>query len=294
MLHLLQRGPALSFLHDGTRAVRFCRVLHSSVLSFEGEEKTSHKLIREHTQPTHFAELAGLGFHLITERCPLWRATSSEAGPFPAPWWGFLWPGSYALCRYIAENPDTVRAHGVLDFAAGCGAAAIVAAQHGASRVVVNDICTWALSSAQLNIALNADALLCARDDPSATSFVLEPADIIGRQFPLHITPHTRDPAAPDTDHARGTDGSNGAADVPIDVVLAGDVMYEQPLATHVMRWFRGLAAQGTCVLVGDPGRAFLPKAGEGLDRIASYELPRHVADSSNGVHAGHVWQVLP
>ena len=115
-------------------------------------------------------------------------------------------------------------------------AAAIVAAQHGASRVVVNDICTWALSSAQLNIALNADALLCARDDPSATSFVLEPADIIGRQFPLHITPHTRDPAAPDTDHARGTDGSNGAADVPIDVVLAGDVMYEQPLATHVVQ----------------------------------------------------------
>ena len=82
--------------------------------------------------------------------------------------------------------------------------------------------------------------------------------------------------------------------DVEIDVVLAGDVMYEQPLASQVMCWFRRLAGNGTLVLVGDPGRAFLPKAGEGLERIASYGLPRHVADSSNGVHTGYVWRVLP
>ena len=91
-----------------------------------------------------------------------------------------------------------------------------------------------------------------------------------------------------------GTFANDSNVAIDIDIVLAGDVMYEQPLATQVMRWFRGIAAQGTCVLVGDPGRAFLPKASEGLECVASYKLPHHVADSSNGVSDGHVWRVLP
>ena len=45
------------------------------------------------------------------------------------------------------------------------------------------------------------------------------------------------------------------------DVLLAGDTWYEGPLAERVLPWLRRAATNGTRVLVGDPGRRFLPMA---------------------------------
>jgi predicted nicotinamide N-methyase len=55
------------------------------------------------------------------------------------------------------------------------------------------------------------------------------------------------------------------------DVLLAGDTWYEGPLAERVLPWLRRAAANGTRVLVGDPGRRYLP-AGD-LVPLASYEV---------------------
>jgi predicted nicotinamide N-methyase len=51
-------------------------------------------------------------------------------------------------------------------------------------------------------------------------------------------------------------------ADCPWDVVLAGDVCYERPMAEAVFAWLRRCAAQGADVLMADPGRAYLPRTG--------------------------------
>jgi predicted nicotinamide N-methyase len=56
------------------------------------------------------------------------------------------------------------------------------------------------------------------------------------------------------------------------DIVLAGDVCYERPMAERVARWFAALAAAGTEVLMADPGRAYLPR--EGLVELARYDVP--------------------
>ncbi len=56
-----------------------------------------------------------------------------------------------------------------------------------------------------------------------------------------------------------------------VDVICAGDVSYEWPLADRVWTWLRTAHAAGTRVLVGDPGRAYLPR--EGLQLLASYEV---------------------
>src|SRR5437762_2829789 len=48
-------------------------------------------------------------------------------------------------------------------------------------------------------------------------------------------------------------------------LVTTGDICYEQPMAERAMRWLRRLAGRGSTVLLGDPGRAYLPTAG--LDR---------------------------
>lgn len=56
------------------------------------------------------------------------------------------------------------------------------------------------------------------------------------------------------------------------DVVLAGDVFYDKPLAERLTPWFTSLKARGADILVGDPGRAYLPKTG--LRSLAVYQVP--------------------
>ncbi len=60
--------------------------------------------------------------------------------------------------------------------------------------------------------------------------------------------------------------------DGPWDVILAGDVCYERPMAERGGRWFARLAASGKRVLMGDPGRNYLPAAG--LSEVARYQIP--------------------
>ncbi len=54
------------------------------------------------------------------------------------------------------------------------------------------------------------------------------------------------------------------------DVVLAGDVAYEETMAGRIFDWLRLAARSGTRVLVGDPGRTYLPS---GLERLATYRV---------------------
>jgi predicted nicotinamide N-methyase len=55
-------------------------------------------------------------------------------------------------------------------------------------------------------------------------------------------------------------------------VILAGDICYEKPLAERVMEWLKAARAQGATVLIGDPGRTYFPKTG--LEKLAEYEVP--------------------
>ncbi len=63
---------------------------------------------------------------------------------------------------------------------------------------------------------------------------------------------------------------SGGAAE--FDVILAGDVCYERPMAERVWPWLKAQAARGAGILLADPGRAYLPS--EGLREIARYAVP--------------------
>ena len=56
------------------------------------------------------------------------------------------------------------------------------------------------------------------------------------------------------------------------DVVLAGDVFYDKAFADRLLPWFTSLRARGAEVLVGDPGRAYLPRTG--LQSLAVYQVP--------------------
>ncbi|MCX7339846.1 MAG: 50S ribosomal protein L11 methyltransferase [Hyphomicrobiales bacterium] len=76
------------------------------------------------------------------------------------------------------------------------------------------------------------------------------------------------------------------------ETVLAGDICYERGLAARVIDWLAGLAARGAVVLVGDPGRAYLPK--ERLVPLISYAVPvtRELEDLA--IKQTTVWQLKP
>jgi predicted nicotinamide N-methyase len=55
------------------------------------------------------------------------------------------------------------------------------------------------------------------------------------------------------------------------DVILAGDICYEKPLAERVLAWLGAGRAAGATVLIGDPGRSYFPR--EGLVKLAEYQV---------------------
>ena len=76
------------------------------------------------------------------------------------------------------------------------------------------------------------------------------------------------------------------------DLILAGDVCYEKPMAGRVEAWLRRLAGEGTLGLVGDPGRTYFPR--QGMERITGYpvETTREIEDTD--LRNAVVWRLLP
>ena len=191
-----------------------------------------------------------VALHLASEVVPLWQATEEALSRMglPPPFWAFAWAGGQALARYILDHPDAVAGKRVLDFASGCGIAAIAAAMAGATRVEASEIDAFALAALRLNSDANAAGV-------SATG-----EDLVGK-------------------------------DEDWEVVLAGDICYERDLAERVFAWLQALSARGATVLIGDPGRNYLPK--DGLERMISYAVKttRELEDSD--VRNASVWRVL-
>ena len=173
--------------------------------------------------------------HLASEILPIWQATEADLARhgLPPPYWAFAWPGGQALTRHLLDHRELVAGRRVLDFAAGSGLSAIAAAMAGASAVTAADIDPFARAA----IALNANT--------NGVDVALIEEDILG---------------------------SPGDWPSDWDVILAGDVCYERPMAERVASWFTVLANAGRLVLIGDPGRSYLP--GSGLREIARYQVP--------------------
>lgn len=79
--------------------------------------------------------------------------------------------------------------------------------------------------------------------------------------------------------------------DLGWDVVLAGDVFYDQAFAGRLVPWFEALGRRGATVLVGDPGRSYLPA--ERLEKLAVYQVPVTRALEDAEVKKTTVWRFV-
>lgn len=85
-----------------------------------------------------------------------------------------------------------------------------------------------------------------------------------------------------------GGDLLDGPADA--DVVLAGDLFYERPLADRALAFLRRAHRDGAAVLIGDPKRTYLPT--DALQIAATYEVRVPLALEDAEVKRTTVWRL--
>jgi predicted nicotinamide N-methyase len=78
-------------------------------------------------------------------------------------------------------------------------------------------------------------------------------------------------------------------ADGGWDAVFAGDICYERNMAERTVAWLERLHARGALVLVGDPGRSYLPR--EKLEPLATYRVPVTRSLEDADIKTTHVWR---
>ena len=74
------------------------------------------------------------------------------------------------------------------------------------------------------------------------------------------------------------------------EAILVGDLFYDREIATRLLAWLQMLHAEGRTVLVGDPGRTYLPK--HALEQVASYEVPTPQALEDAEAKKTGVWKL--
>jgi predicted nicotinamide N-methyase len=181
----------------------------------------------------------------------LWQRMEVRAGRtgLDPPFWAFAWAGGQALARYLLDHPETVRGRTVVDVASGSGLVAIAAARAGAAAVTAYDIDPFAAAAIEVNASAN------------EVNIEAVCADVLDR----------------DELPAAGT----GA-------VLVADAFYQRELAARVTAFADRGRARGTDVLVGDFGRAYLPRSL--LTALASYDVPGQDVLEDRAVKRTTVW----
>ena len=203
------------------------------------------------TPAPHVPEIV---LHVADEAVPIWQKTEEEldALGLPPPYWAFAWAGGQALARYLLDHRHEVAGQRVLDLAAGSGLVAIAAAMAGAAPVIAADIDEFTESAVSLNAQANGVYI----------EIIVQ--DLLDRPAP----------------------------EVPrYDVILVGDLFYERDTARRALAFLDRNAAAGSRVLIGDPGRTYLPK--ERLTRLAEYSVPvtRELEDME--IKRTSVWELV-
>jgi len=180
-----------------------------------------------------------ISLYVADEAVPIWQKTEQEldAMGLPPPYWAFDRAGGQALARYVLDHRAAVVDLRVLDLADGSGLVAIAAALAGAAPVIASDIDAFTDPAIALNAAAN-DVYI----------------EIIVRDLLEDLL------------------DDSAAREPRYDVILVGDLFYERDTAARALAFLDRHAAIGARVLVGDPGRTYLPK--DRLRRLAEYSVP--------------------
>ena len=204
----------------------------SAMVRKEPSIAASHRaFILRHTRLRPVPGLEGVRLHLSDEVLPLWHAAQVETG-----------------------DPDAALPYWAFAWAGGLAIGRYLQENPGAvaGRAVL-DLASGSGLCAIAALDAGASGVTAADIDPFAISAIQ-----------LNARANRRRVATTDRDLLE---------DEPpdIDVILAGDCLYEAGLAARVVPWLQQARDRGVDVLIGDPGRRYLPA--DGLEELASYDV---------------------
>lgn len=208
--------------------------------------------VRRNTAITTPPLVPEIRLHLATEITPIWQATEGSLARSALP--PPFWAFAWAGGQALARY--------ILDYPEQVAGRFMLDFGAGSGLVAIAAAKAGAACVLAAEIDHFAAAAIAANAALNGVAIILTTADLI------------------DTDDPRW------------EVVTAGDVCYEQPMADRVSGWLRALARRGKLVLLGDPGRAYLPTIG--LRECVRYLVPTSRDLEDREARDGVVWQVLP
>ncbi len=235
--------------------------------------------IQANTRPLPVPSIPSIRLYQADEVTPLWLMTEADMdrSRLAPPFWAFAWSGGQALATYVLDHPEAVAGKRVLDLACGSGLVGIAAARAGAAQVTCNDIDPFAAPAVALNAELN-DVQL---------DFM--PGDLLdGEARAPNALAFGKGDSPPEPLRGQACVASERKN---FDLILAGDIAYERPMTEAMLTFLRRARAQGATVLVGDPHRAYFPKAG--FRRLADYVVRTNPAIEDAAEKPATVWELL-
>ena len=173
-----------------------------------------------------------ISLKLAHEALPLWRKTEEELGEMGLP--PPFWAFAWAGGQALARY--------VLDNVERVRGKRVIDLASGSGLVAI---------AAKL---AGASSVLAADIDPYAVDAIALNAEANGVEITA-TGENLLSAPAPDT-----------------DVVLAGDIFYERPLAETALAWLQAARSRGTDIVIGDPGRSYLPR--DHLRKLMEYSVP--------------------
>ncbi|WP_067338249.1 class I SAM-dependent methyltransferase [Stappia indica] len=190
--------------------------------------------------------------HLADEAVALWQKTEDDLGAIGLP--PPFWAFAWAGGQALARH--------ILDEPSLVAGRSVYDFATGSGLVAIAAARSGAARVTACDIDRFALAAAGLNMELNQVSFALEGAD------PLNLAP-------PDA-----------------EVILTGDVFYEKPMADRVLAWADQALARGSRVLVGDPGRAYLPR--ERIRHLATFDVPVNRSLEDFEVKRSSVYELLP
>ena len=206
--------------------------------------------IRANTRLLPVPHAPEIRLHLADEVTPLWRKTEEELGEMGLP--PPFWAFAWAGGQALARY--------LLDHPAEVAGRTVLDFASGSGLVAI----AAAKAGAARVLAADIDAFAIAAIglNAAANGVAIETIgdDVLGRH------------------------------DIEVETVLAGDIFYDRDIAGRCLAWLEGWRERGVDVLIGDPGRTYLPV--DRLESLATYEVPvsRELEDLS--IKRSSVWRL--
>lgn len=208
--------------------------------------------VLRHTRLRPVPGLDGIRLHLADEVLPLWRAAQVET-----------------------DDPDAELPYWAFAWAGGLALARYLGEHPEAvAGRRVFDMASGSGLCAIAALLAGASSATCADIDPFAVAATALNARANGVRL-ASVSVDILDDEPPDA-----------------DVILAGDAWYEARLADRVLDWLRRASARGIDVLVGDPGRRYLPVAD--LVELAAYDVRTTTELEDLDRKEGRVYRLRP